>query len=532
MLNTGSLTVNTYEYRVIVTGSSSATSPPITIKVNAASAPIVAQNISPATTSNLFVGSGITFTASFIGNQPITYNWQFSTNGGSSYANISGATNSTLALVNLQLTNSGLYRLSANNGVGGGDSSAALVTVQPLSALPQIQTAGSLIAQLEPGDLNTNNSVWPNEISGVGDFTPVNGSNLNLTTLTYNSQPINAVAVNGNVNFALNSAMLVPTGITGNGAVSTEAWIFPTTISGNNTVVAYGVQGGSPGAASEDREFDFGNSGGSAFSGNFGGDTGWSGPLTANTWHYVAWTFDGTTLRCYEDGVQNTSNNNGPLNAMQSVLVIGGGIAGADPTTTNRTDLFQGDIAAVRVSTGVLTASQVLNNFIAGPTRSLAIVLSNPTLSPSNVVFYGDSVTASVTNAQSLQTLTFQWQADNGSGGVTWSNVTGQTDTNYSFSTTILPRTVNAANYEYRLVANGGGGATFASSPVTLTVKPAAPPTVLADTTTTGGTLFIGQQVTFTAAFTGNQPITNQWQISTNGGATFQDSQRAPPAAA
>ncbi|HEX3800107.1 MAG TPA: LamG-like jellyroll fold domain-containing protein [Verrucomicrobiae bacterium] len=517
-VNTGLLTAGNYQYEVQVTGISVAISPPIVIKVNPASKPVLSADISPSATSNLFVGSGVTFTATFIGNQPIQYNWQFS-NGGS-FANISGATNSSLVLSNLQISDSGSYRLSAANGFGSAVSSATAISVAPLSALPQVQVAGSLIVQLESADLSTNSATWPNEIGGIGDFTTVNGTNLTVTNLIYNSAIVPAVAVGGNSGHALNSTDLVPTNIINDGAVSVEAWIYPTTISGNNTVIGYGVQGGSTLAASEDREFDFGNSGGSAFSGNFGGDTGWSGTLTANTWHYVAWTFDGTTLRCYKDGVLNTSNNNGPLHTIDSVLVVGAGIAGADPTTTNRTDTFQGDIASVRVSTGVLTASQIANNLIAGPTRTAIVVLSTPTLSPSNVVFYGDSVTATVTNAQSLQTLTYQWQSDNGSGGTTWSNITGQTGLTYSFSTTSLPRpTTTPVNYEFELVGTGNLGTVVTSAPVTLTIRPAAPPTVLADTTSTGNTLFVGQQVTFSAAFTGNQPITNQWQVSKNGGA-------------
>ena len=35
-------------------------------------------------------------------------------------------------------------------------------------------------------------------------------------------------------------------------------------------------------------------------------------------------------------------------------------------------------------------------------------------------------------------------------------------------------------------------------------------------------TLYIGSTITFTAYFVGPQPITNQWQVSTDDGATFQ----------
>jgi hypothetical protein len=78
----------------------------------------------------LCTGSSNTFTANATGTN-ISYQWQVSTNGGTSYSNIAGATSSTLAVNNLTASmNANLYRLvvsgtCAPNAV----SNAALLTV-------------------------------------------------------------------------------------------------------------------------------------------------------------------------------------------------------------------------------------------------------------------------------------------------------------------------------------------------------------------------------------------------------------------
>ncbi len=73
------------------------------------------------------VGSTITLTASISGIPAPTLQWQF--NG----ASLPGATNATLNLSNLQLTNGGSYVLYATNAIGWTNTSPAAVTVQALT---------------------------------------------------------------------------------------------------------------------------------------------------------------------------------------------------------------------------------------------------------------------------------------------------------------------------------------------------------------------------------------------------------------
>ena len=58
------------------------------------------------------VGSNALFTVTAAGTPPLSYQWQF--NG----ADIPGATNLTLALASLALTNAGNYQLVVSNALG------------------------------------------------------------------------------------------------------------------------------------------------------------------------------------------------------------------------------------------------------------------------------------------------------------------------------------------------------------------------------------------------------------------------------
>ncbi|MDB6016125.1 MAG: hypothetical protein JWR19_614 [Pedosphaera sp.] len=503
VLNTSTLPgTGTYQYEVVVTGGTTVTSPPAILVVNAASAPVLSQNTTPLSPSNIYVGADLSFSAAFVGNQTISYQWQKSTDNGVTFQGVSGATTATLSLTNLQVSDSGQYRLHASNGLGSGNSTPAILTV--LATRPPIQVAGQLLVNLQASDLNPNGNTWPNEINGMGDFVSVNSANLSISNLLYNHQPIQALAVNQTQGNSVQSLNNVPDVILGNSPYSVEAWVYATAI-GNVYFAGYGVDGGG-GAPHQAREVGYGTQGYQGFTGNYGPDLGWSTTPTVG-WHYLVATFDGFTVQLYQDGQPNGSTS-GTLNTPQTPMWIGSSVNANSP--------FAGYVAAARVESGVLTASQVVNNYISGPNQTIQIVVSPATVSPTNVVFVGDSVTLSIANVQSFQSLTYQWQTDNGTGGATWINIGGATSTNYSFTASV------AATNEYRLFVTGTS-TTASSAPVTLQVKSAAPPTVLSDTSPSSASLYAGQQVIFTASFTGNQPINYQWQVSTDGGTTFQN---------
>ena len=97
----------------------------------------------------------------------------------------------------------------------------------------------------------------------------VSNNTINPGTPLWGAYAVNALSVNS-VNDAVQSATLAPSEISSNGDSSGEAWIYATAISGNNTVIGYGLQGQSA-HPEEDREFNWGGELGVCFSGDFGG---------------------------------------------------------------------------------------------------------------------------------------------------------------------------------------------------------------------------------------------------------------------
>jgi len=114
--------------------------------------PIVLTNTLPATAADV-VGSAVTFVAAFTSTNPITYQWQRI--GGGVTNNVSGATNTTLTLSNLQLTNTASYRLQASNLFGTSATTASSLVVSNVpAAVTNVIT--SYAAQTAPAITLTN----------------------------------------------------------------------------------------------------------------------------------------------------------------------------------------------------------------------------------------------------------------------------------------------------------------------------------------------------------------------------------------
>ena len=123
-------------FRVIVTAPSGArlTSSAVTLTVSPAPvAPSI--TVQPAD-QTVVAGGDASFSVTAAGTTP-TYRWQSSTDGGTTYADIVGATQATIALPAVALaTNNTLLRVVVNNGAGTVTSRAALLTVQAIPAAP------------------------------------------------------------------------------------------------------------------------------------------------------------------------------------------------------------------------------------------------------------------------------------------------------------------------------------------------------------------------------------------------------------
>ena len=79
--------------------------------------------ITQPTNQTAYVGSTATFTVIAAGTPPLSYQWSFNSN------NIVNATNATLTLANVQLTNAGNYWVTVTNLYGATNSATAVLTV-------------------------------------------------------------------------------------------------------------------------------------------------------------------------------------------------------------------------------------------------------------------------------------------------------------------------------------------------------------------------------------------------------------------
>ena len=156
--------------------------------------PAVATNTLPVTAADV-VGSQETFTAAFTAGIPMTYQWQVISGGVTN--NIPGATNTTLTLANLQLTNTASYQLQASNAYGVAVSAPGSLTVSSVPApVNNVITAYAAQTGFGPSDvlgtsftptwtITTNNSLIAGQSpsSSSGNFSR-EASNRSVNSLT------------------------------------------------------------------------------------------------------------------------------------------------------------------------------------------------------------------------------------------------------------------------------------------------------------------------------------------------------------
>ena len=119
--------------------------------VSLAAAPTVTLDPTSATASE---GSTATFTSSASGNPTPTVQWQLSTDGGSSWADIGGATATSYTTPTLLLSDDqNEYRAVFTNALGAATSNAATLTVASLFAAEWLEVGADAF---NPTDLLLN----------------------------------------------------------------------------------------------------------------------------------------------------------------------------------------------------------------------------------------------------------------------------------------------------------------------------------------------------------------------------------------
>lgn len=162
--------------------------------------------------ANRFVGASATFSASFSGVTPINYTWQYGGTNLSKTNNVSvTSTNGTnLVLNDLQLTNTGYYRLYASNSLGASNTAWTYLTVLPDPATQMIDVqirdgyAGGYAYQ-GPGLIGTPADLW-NYIDGS---TNSSSTNIALFDSTGAATSVTMSFTPGSANF-INSSAVVP----------------------------------------------------------------------------------------------------------------------------------------------------------------------------------------------------------------------------------------------------------------------------------------------------------------------------------
>jgi hypothetical protein len=186
LLNAGSYTVTFTAFDRCTATST------VTVNVN----PVVSISTQPSPFSEC-IGGNLTLTVAATGGYPpLTYQWESSTNGGTTWTSISGATTATYTPLSTT-AGSTMYRVvvSSTGGLGCNPATSTAVTVvivaDPVVSITvpttTICTGGNITLNATPvGGIGTCTTQWQSSNNGGTTWTPISGATNNTynTTLT------------------------------------------------------------------------------------------------------------------------------------------------------------------------------------------------------------------------------------------------------------------------------------------------------------------------------------------------------------
>lgn len=139
--STGAVTasMNGNRYRVVITNALGSTTSSA-VRLSVTPSVIAPQVTVPPSNQTVTAPNTATFTVTATGTSP-AFQWQLSTDGGTTFAAVTGATSATLTVTNTTTAQSGhRYRVVVSNSAGTVTSTAATLTVNPTPVAPAITT--------------------------------------------------------------------------------------------------------------------------------------------------------------------------------------------------------------------------------------------------------------------------------------------------------------------------------------------------------------------------------------------------------
>ncbi len=359
------------------------------------------------TNQTVYVGGTANFRVMVTGAKPLSYRWN--DNG----TNIEGATNTTLTLTNVQLSQAGNYAVTVTNVYGATNSAEAVLTVNPL---PPCAPASSGTVSWWPGEGNAD------DVAGANNGTLVGGVSFAPGVV---GQAFSFDGSSGYVTIPDSASLDIFVS-----SLTIEAWIKVNQLGANSDWVGIVTKGNSSwrlqGTAGADT-VTFSVSGVSP-----SGDLTGSWNVNDGQWHHVAGVYDGTNMFLYVDGELDVTQPATGTIAQNSYPMCIGENAEAPG------HLWNGLIDEVSIYNRALTASEIQTIYAVGSEGkcplTLPVIISQPT---SQTVCVGFTADFSVM-ATGAQPLSYQWNYNG-------TNIDGATNTSLTLTDVQLSQAGNYA---------------------------------------------------------------------------------------
>ena len=499
--------------------------------------------VTPPTAINACAGNNATFSTSATGDN-LVYQWQISTDGGTTWTNISGATANTYSITNVTTAdNNNRYRvIASNNCPSSVTSAAAILTVGTPAAItsqPVNQTTCGSTIQFTSTATGTGLSYqWQVSNDGGITFTDITGataSNYPISgpsaTLNNNQYHVIVTGCNGSINSS-NATLTVNSPA----AISTQP-ANAAGCEGSSTTITTAATG-----TGISYQWQVSTDGGITWNNVTGATTATLSisNLTASMNNYKyrvlvsssacpgTVTSAAALLTVGNTAVINTQPTSITVcentNATFSVNASGSGltyqwqvsndggttfinIAGATENTYSPSSVSSanGNIYHVIVSSACSATGLTSSNVTLNVTQNAAVTAqpNNANACPGNNAIF--SATATGTG------LSYQWQISV-DGGTTYTDISGATLPTY----TLINVSAANNNNKFRVLVSSTSCNSATSDAATLTVI--TPANITAQPTNASGC--INSNLSISVAATGTT-ISYQWQVSTDGGVTF-----------